>query len=117
MIASGVEMKECVAVVPADEVEWWTNSLKVWGASRFIVKTDHTSVVVPTKEELAKKKAFLIECGLPEVQAAASVATDLPGGFKETAPTSCFCESIHRFRLDKVDLVSHRFYLFAQTRT
>jgi len=44
MIASGVEMKECVAVVPADEVEWWTNSLKVWGASRFIVKTDHTKV-------------------------------------------------------------------------
>ncbi|EJK51095.1 hypothetical protein THAOC_29771 [Thalassiosira oceanica] len=44
MIGSGVEMKECVAIVPADEVEWWTNSLKVWGASRFIVKTDHTKV-------------------------------------------------------------------------
>ena len=98
MIASGVEMKECVAIVPADEVEWWTNSLKVWGASRFIVKTDHTKVEVvkavatPTEEALAKKKAYLIECGLPEVQAAASVATDLPGGYKETAPTSNFCK-------------------------
>ena len=45
MIGSGVEMKECVAVVPADEVDWWTNSLKVWGADRFIVKTDHAKVM------------------------------------------------------------------------
>ena len=44
MIASGVELKENIAVVPADEVEWWTNSLKVWGASRTIVTADHTKV-------------------------------------------------------------------------
>ena len=38
MIGSGVEMTECLAVVPAEEVEWWTDSLKVWGATRFVVQ-------------------------------------------------------------------------------
>ena len=104
MIGSGVEMKECVAVVPADEVEWWTNSLKVWGASRFIVKTDHTedsANAIPTEEALAKKKAYLMECGLPESQATACVATDLPSGFKATTPSSCFCKSLTR--LDSIN--------------
>ena len=72
------------------------------------------AAATPTEEALAKKKAYLIECGLPEAQAAASVATDLPGGYKETAPSSCFCESFAMFRLDKVDLVSHRFYFLAR---
>jgi len=38
MIGSGVEFTECIAVVPAEEVEWWTDSLKVWGATRFVVQ-------------------------------------------------------------------------------
>ena len=108
MIGSGVEMKECVAVVPADEVDWWTNSLKVWGADRFIVKTDHAKVMpemaaaaTPTAEALAKKKAYLMECGLPESQATACVATDLPSGFKATTPSSCFCKSLTR--LDSIN--------------
>jgi len=37
MIGSGVEMTETLAVVPAEEVDWWTNSLKAWGATRFVV--------------------------------------------------------------------------------
>ena len=38
MIGAGVEMKECISICPADEVQWWTDSLKVWGADRLIVK-------------------------------------------------------------------------------
>ena len=71
------------------------------------------AAATPTEEALAKKKAYLIECGLPEVQAAASVATDLPDGYKETAPTSNFCKFLDLSRLDDHhDLVAHLYVSF-----
>ena len=69
------------------------------------------AVATPTEEALAKKKAHLIECGLPEAQAAISVATDLPDGFKETTPSSCFCKSLDLSR-PKQELESYRVLVF-----
>jgi len=68
------------------------------------------AAATPSEEALAKKKAYLIECGLPESQAAVCVATDLPDGFKATTPSSCFCKSLSR--LAELDWITTTHNLF-----
>lgn len=41
ILAAGVEMNEAICICPKEEVQWWENSLKVWGPKRFIVTANH----------------------------------------------------------------------------
>jgi len=41
ILAAGVEMTECVCICPKEETQWWEDSLKVWGAKRFVVTGNH----------------------------------------------------------------------------
>jgi hypothetical protein len=41
ILAAGVEMKEAICICPKEEVQWWEESVKVWGPKRFIVTANH----------------------------------------------------------------------------